>query len=77
VVSSDKCNTIRIAHFESQQQQKGLYRVIPSVNKITQKEIVFIGALSTNFEEFYKVIKLAMDITTYLKQVPKTKSSHG
>ena len=37
-----------------------------SVDKVTHKEVVGVGALASDFEELLQVEELTMDITTYL-----------
>ena len=54
-------------HLESQQQQERLNAVEASVNKVAHKQIVCVRNVSADFEEFFEVIKLAMDVTTHLQ----------
>lgn len=41
-----------------------LYAKVSPVNIITQEEVACCGRWSTNFEQFHKVIKLTMNVST-------------
>jgi hypothetical protein len=53
VVASDEGDATGISHFECQQQKQGFHRVITSVDKISQKQVVFVRTFSSHFEEFH------------------------
>ena len=66
MITTDQRDAVRVAHFQCQQQKEGFHRVVPTVDKVTQKKIVFVGTLATDFKEFYEIIKLPMDVSANL-----------
>jgi hypothetical protein len=53
VIASNQSNPIRISYFERQQQEKGFHRIIASVHKVAEEQIVLVRTLSTDLEELY------------------------
>ena len=53
-------------YLECQQEEKRFYTVKPSVHKVSQEEVVCLRDISPNLEEFFEVIVLSMNISTYL-----------
>lgn len=64
VVSANQGDSVRIADLECQKQQKGLDAVESSINKIAHEEIVGVGHIAADFEKFFQVEKLAVNIAT-------------
>ena len=52
VVASNKHYLIWISHFQSQKQLKGLNTIVSSVYIISQKNIIRVRQLPSNFEQF-------------------------
>ena len=57
-------DTFGISHFQTDKEGHRFDRIIPSINIITQEEIVRVGDITTDGEEFDQVMELAMNITT-------------
>ena len=53
-------------YLECQQEEKRFYTIKPSVHKVSQEEVVCLRDISPNLEEFFEVIVLSMNISTYL-----------
>ena len=82
MVASDERYSVWVANFEAEKQEKRFERVKTAVNKVaciqsvrssmagfgwlTHKEVVRVRYVSTDPEELHQVVKLAMNITTYL-----------
>lgn len=64
VVTADEGDKIRVPDFESQKKKKCLNTVEPSVYEISKEEIAHFGHISSVFEEFEEIVKLAMNIAT-------------
>jgi hypothetical protein len=66
VISPDKGDALGVSHLEGKQEKESLHRVVPSIHEIAHEEVVSVRALTTHFEKFFEVVKLAMDVTTNL-----------
>jgi len=64
VISSQDGKSILESHLQRHQQGDSLNRVVASVNIISHEEIVGVGWLSTNLEQFTQVVELSVDVTT-------------
>ena len=67
VISSNQSNSFRIPDFQSQQQQECLDRVVPPIYEVSHKQVIGIRTFSSHLEQLHQIIKLAMDVTTYLR----------
>ncbi len=74
MIATNQCNAIRVAYFESQQQQKSFDRIKTTVYKITHEQIVGVRAIVTHFEQFFQIIELTMNVTTNLENGTRQKS---
>lgn len=63
MVTSYKSYTIGVAHFQGQEKQEGLNRVVAAIYEITHEKVVCVWALSSNRKEFFEIIKLAMNVS--------------
>lgn len=52
VVATQDGDTVTVSHFESYEQCNGLDRVVASVDVVTHEEVIGIGRVATNAEEF-------------------------
>lgn len=50
VVSSEKCNSIRVAQFQAQQEEECFNAVVPAINVIPHKQVVGSRAVTSNEE---------------------------
>ena len=63
-------------YLQSKQKEKCLNRVKSSVNKISKEQVISLRAITSYFEKLFHVIKLTMDVTTYLfEKKKKTKQN--
>ena len=53
VVASDQRDAFWVADLQGEQKQKCLNRVVASVNEIAHKQVVRIGAFSSDLEKFH------------------------
>lgn len=61
-----QCDLVRISHFECEQQEECFDTVIASIDKVTKEQIVGFGTVTPDFEQFHKVVELAVNIPTNL-----------
>ena len=64
VVSSKDRNTLGITNFETDEKCDGLDRVVSSINVVTHEQVVVVGYLPTNIEEFLQIVELTVYVTT-------------
>lgn len=64
MISTDEGDTVWIAHFEAEKQEERLKGIESAIDKIAHEEVVGIGDIASDSEEFHQIVKLAMDITT-------------
>lgn len=75
VVSTNQCDAIGITNLEREQKKECLDRVEAAIDKVTHEEIVCVGNIAANFEQFAEIVKLAVNVTTDLiiKQIRSKK----
>lgn len=66
MVATDQSDALGIANLERNEQQECLDRVRAAINEVTHEQVVGVGALAADLEQFLQVIELAMDVTTDL-----------
>lgn len=64
MVASEKGHSVSVSHFECKQEEECFYAVSASVDVVSQEDVVGVGRVSANFEEFKDVIKLSVDVAT-------------
>ena len=52
VVSAEDCHSVAISEFESNKEGDGLDRVVPSVDVITHEEVISVGRVAADAEQF-------------------------
>lgn len=52
VIAADQRNPIGIANLESQEEEEGFDRVVAPIDKVTQEQVVLVGTLAADFEQF-------------------------
>jgi len=65
VISSKKGDSARVFYLEAKEKLDGLYGIIPSIDKVTNKDVAGVGDLATDSEEFEDIVKLSVDVATY------------
>lgn len=63
VVTAKDRNSLAIPDLQGNEKGHCLYGVISSVDIVSHEQVVGVGRLSSNFEEFLKIVKLAVDIS--------------
>jgi hypothetical protein len=63
VVTSQDSNSVREAHFKSDEKSDSLDRVVSAIDVVTHEKVVSVGRLATNFEELTQIVELTMDVT--------------
>ena len=66
MIATYECNTIRIPHFQRQQQQERLHTIKAAIYKVAQEEIVGGGTLAADTKQFLQVVELAVDVAADL-----------
>ena len=51
---------------EGKEEEEGLDGVVAPVDEVAQEEVVLVGALASDLEQFDQVVELAVDVATYL-----------
>ena len=64
VVPSDESDAIRVPDFVCQEEKECLDRVVASIDKVSHEEVIRLRYISADFEEFFQVIKLSVNIST-------------
>lgn len=62
VVATQEKNVFRVADFKAEQEQKGLDRLLASVDVVTQEKVVCCGWHATQLKDSHEVAKLAVNI---------------
>ena len=55
---------LRVTYLQRDQQRNSFDGVVPSVNKVSHKEIISKGDITSDCEELDQVMQLSMDIST-------------
>ena len=63
VVTPEDRDSVLEAHFEGHEQRHCLDRVIATIDVVAHEKIVRVGRLTTDLEQFAKIVELSMDIT--------------
>ena len=58
-----------ISNLESQKEEECFNTVKPSVDKVSQEEVVSLWDVPSYLEQLLQVIVLSMDISTYLSMI--------
>lgn len=66
MVASNQCHSIRVSDFQGKEKQKCFDRVVSSVDKVSQEEVVLVRTVTALLEQLKKVIKLSMNVATDL-----------
>lgn len=75
VVSANQGDSVRIPHLQSQQKQERFHTVVATVDEVTEKQVVGVGALASNLEQLNQIVELAVNITADLNKIKKEKKS--
>ena len=85
VVSAENCHSVAISEFESNKESDGLDRVVPSVDVITHEEVVGVGRVAADAEQFREIMldarvevndKVAKELRQSEKECQSWKSSY-
>lgn len=63
MVSSQDGDSILVPNFKCEHEADSLYRVIASIDIVSEEQVVGVGDGSSNFEQLYQVVELAVDVT--------------
>ena len=63
MVTAENGDSVGEAHLESDKKGDSLNTIITTVDVIAHEEIVGVGRLTTNLEEFAKIVELTVDVT--------------
>ena len=66
VVSTQKGDVIRVTKLQQNHQKDCLQAIVPTVHKVSQKQIVDIGTIPTHFKEFDQIVELTVNISANL-----------
>lgn len=61
-----QCDTVWVTNFECQKEQERFDAVEPAVDEVAKKQVIGVGAVTTNFEELHQIEKLAVDVSANL-----------
>lgn len=62
MVSSEQNNVFGVFELVTEEKLNGLYRVVASINKISNEDVSRSWKFPTDFKQFQDVIKLPMDV---------------
>jgi len=63
VVASQDGDSVAVTHLQGDQQSHRLHRVVATIHVVTHEEVVGVWGLASNFEKFFQVVELAVNIT--------------
>jgi len=63
VVAAQDRDSVSITHFQGNEQRYRLHRVVTSIDVVSHEQVVGVWRLASNFEKFFKVVELAMDVS--------------
>ena len=66
VISTQKGDVIRVTKLQQNHQKDCLQAIVPTVHKVSQKQIVDIGTIPTHFKEFDQIVELTVNISANL-----------
>lgn len=69
MIPPQNMNMIPIPNLQTQKQNKYLNRITPPINKIAQKQIIRFTRISSNFQNFTKIIILTVNISYYCYRI--------
>lgn len=55
-------------YLQGQQKQERFHTVVATVDEVTEKQVVSVGALASNLEQLNQIVELTMNITTDLHE---------
>ena len=64
MVSSENCKSISEADLEADKESDSLHWVVTSIHIVTHEQVVRLGWLASDSEEFLQVVELPMNVTT-------------
>lgn len=64
MVSTQDGDTVLVAELEGDQEGDSLDRVVTTIDIVSHEEVVGIGGVASNPEEFHQIVELTVDVTT-------------
>lgn len=55
-------------YLQSQQQQESLDRVIAAIDKVAHEQVVRLGHITSDFEQFLEIVELPVDVAAHLNR---------
>jgi len=62
MVASEEGDSVSVPHLERQEQKEGFNAVSASINIVPQKDVVCVGRVPTDLEEFQQIVELSVDV---------------
>jgi hypothetical protein len=62
MVASEDGDTMWESNFEGDEEGYGFDGVVASVDVVTHKEVICVGGVSADAEEFLEIVELAVDV---------------
>ena len=63
VVATEDGDSVGVAHLEGDEKSDSLDRVVATIDVVTHEEIIGVGRLATNLEEFAQIVELTVNVT--------------
>lgn len=64
VVATENRDSAGVANLEAHEQGNCLDRVVATIDVVSHEEIVVLGQLAADVEQFFKIEELSVDVTT-------------
>ena len=80
VVAAENRHSVRPSHLQCNQQCGRLHGVVPTIHVVSHEEIVCVGTVATDEEEFFQIIELPVNVSADLavrETTRKTNSDGG
>lgn len=56
------------AYLQGQQQQESLNRVVAAIDKVAHEQVVCLGHIAPDFEQFFEIVELPVDVAAHLNR---------
>lgn len=65
VISSEEGDSVFIAHLQGEEKEESFDTVSSSIDVVPKENVVGVGRIATNFEQFEQIVKLSVNVSAY------------
>ena len=63
VVAAEDGDSVGVAHLEGDEESDSLDRVVATIDVVAHEEVVGVGRLASDLEQFAQIVELAVNVT--------------